>query len=102
MSEPKLADQSKNTPMAEYTKLFQVIFIKLRASFTDLLPIILVIAFFQLIILRQPLPQLGEVLFGTLLVIIASACLSRAWKWGFFPSAKPWPMPWLSKAACSG
>lgn len=32
---------------------------KLWSAFTDLLPIILVIAFFQLLVLRQPLPHLG-------------------------------------------
>ena len=40
--------------------------IKLRRAFLDLLPIILVIAFFQLIILRQPFPGLGKVLVGAL------------------------------------
>ena len=34
---------------------------KLRRAFLDLVPIILVIAFFQLFILRQPFPELGKV-----------------------------------------
>ncbi|MCL7487856.1 MAG: DUF1538 domain-containing protein [Desulfobulbaceae bacterium] len=71
--------------MAEYSKLFHVIFIKLRTSFTDLLPIILVIAFFQLIVLRQPLPQLGEVLFGSLLIIIGLGLFVQGLEMGLFP-----------------
>jgi hypothetical protein len=71
--------------MAEYNKLFHVIFIKLRTSFTDLLPIILVIAFFQLIVLRQPLPQLGEVLFGSLLIIIGLGLFVQGLVLGLFP-----------------
>ncbi|MCB1860869.1 MAG: DUF1538 family protein, partial [Gammaproteobacteria bacterium] len=39
-------------------------------SVRDLLPIIAVIAFFQLLILRQPIPDLGGLLVGTLLVVI--------------------------------
>ena len=36
---------------------------KLWQSCTDLLPIILVIAFFQLIIIRQPFPDFAEIQF---------------------------------------
>ena len=39
-------------------------------SFRDLLPIILVIAFFQLVVLQEPLPNLGSILFGLLLVVL--------------------------------
>ena len=46
-----------------------IILKKLRDAFIDLLPIILVIAFFQIVVLKQPLPQMGEVLFGALLVV---------------------------------
>ncbi|MBA3012681.1 MAG: DUF1538 family protein [Proteobacteria bacterium] len=49
--------------------IIKAILIKIKSSFTDLLPIILVIAFFQTLVLKQPLPQMGEVLFGALLVV---------------------------------
>jgi len=42
----------------------------LGESLRDLLPIIVVIAFFQLLVLGQPIPQLFDLLFGTLLVVL--------------------------------
>ncbi len=58
---------------------------KLKGAATDLLPIVLVIAFFQLIVLRQPLPQLGEVLFGTLLVVAGLTLFVQGLEMGLFP-----------------
>jgi len=58
---------------------------KLWNAFTDLLPIILVIAFFQLVVLRQPLPQLGELLFGALLVVIGLSLFVQGLEMGLFP-----------------
>jgi hypothetical protein len=39
------------------------VFLKLRSAFMDLLPILIVVTFFQLVILRQPFPQFGEIFF---------------------------------------
>lgn len=58
---------------------------KLRDAFTDLLPIILVIAFFQLVVLRQPLPQLGEVVLGALLVVTGLSLFIQGLEMGLFP-----------------
>jgi hypothetical protein len=58
---------------------------KLRDAFTDMLPIILVIAFFQLVVLRQPLPQLGDLLFGALLVVIGLSLFIQGLEMGLFP-----------------
>ena len=58
---------------------------KLRDAFTDLLPIILVIAFFQLVVLRQPLPQLGEVILGALLVVTGLSLFIQGLEMGLFP-----------------
>ncbi len=58
---------------------------KLRDAFTDLLPIILVIAFFQLVVLRQPLPQLSDLLFGALLVVIGLSLFIQGLEMGLFP-----------------
>ena len=58
---------------------------KLKDAFADLLPIILVIAFFQLVVLRQPLPQLGEVLFGGLLVVTGLSLFIQGLEMGLFP-----------------
>jgi len=57
----------------------------LTDSVKDLLPIIGVIAFFQLAVLRQPIPNLLELLWGTLLVVIGLTLFVRGLKLGLFP-----------------
>jgi len=42
----------------------------LKSSFKDLLPIIIVIVFFQLLILQQPIPDFSSILIGSLFVLI--------------------------------
>ncbi|EXI80560.1 MAG: hypothetical protein AW10_01703 [Candidatus Accumulibacter appositus] len=54
-------------------------------SVRDLLPIILVIAFFQLLILRQPIPDLSGLLFGTVLVVLGLTLFIHGLKIGLFP-----------------
>lgn len=54
-------------------------------SFRDLLPIIAVIAFFQTLVLQQPIPNLGSLLFGTLLVVIGLSMFIHGLKIGLFP-----------------
>ena len=49
------------------------------------MPIVLVIAFFQVIVIRQPLPQLGEVLFGSLLVVLGLSIFIQGLEMGLFP-----------------
>jgi len=65
--------------------ILSIILKKLKNAFTDLLPIILVIAFFQIVVLRQPLPQMGEVLFGALLVMVGLSLFVQGLEVGLFP-----------------
>jgi hypothetical protein len=65
--------------------IVKLILAKLKSSFMDLLPIILVIAFFQTVVLRQPLPQMGEVLFGALLVVAGLTLFVQGLEMGLFP-----------------
>jgi hypothetical protein len=58
---------------------------KLWMSFKDLLPIILVIAFFQGIVLRQPLPEFIEVILGGILVVFGLMLFVRGLEMGLFP-----------------
>lgn len=58
---------------------------KLKDAVTDLLPIVLVIGFFQLIVLKQPLPQMGEILFGALLVVAGLTLFVQGLEMGLFP-----------------
>jgi hypothetical protein len=57
----------------------------LRQAATDLLPIVFVIAFFQLVVIRQPLPQFGEMLFGVLLVVLGLSMFIEGLEMALFP-----------------
>ncbi len=63
------------------SRLFQ----KLKEAGRDLLPVILVITVFQLAILRQPFPELLEVLIGAVLVIIGLMLFVQGLEMGLFP-----------------
>ena len=61
-------------------------FIKsIGSSFRDLAPIIFVIAFFQLFIIQQPIPNINEILIGTLLIALGLALFIRGLEMGLFP-----------------
>lgn len=51
----------------------------------DLLPIIIVVAFFQLFVIRQPLPQVGEVIYGSILVMIGLLLFIEGLEMSLFP-----------------
>lgn len=57
----------------------------LRGSIRDLLPIVFVIAFFQLIVLHQPLPDLFGLLSGTVLVVLGLTFFTFGLEMGLFP-----------------
>jgi len=57
----------------------------LTSSIRDLLPIIVVIAFFQLLILRQPIPHFGQILEGVILVVIGLSLFVKGLETGLFP-----------------
>ncbi len=57
----------------------------LFGSLRDLAPIIIVISFFQLVIIQQPIPQLADLLIGTLLVTIGLSLFIRGLEMGLFP-----------------
>ncbi len=54
-------------------------------SVRNLIPIVLVIAFFQMVVLRQPLPKFAELLVGMLLVTLGLALFLRGLELGLFP-----------------
>lgn len=51
----------------------------------DLLPIVLVIVFFQLLVLQQPIPNLLDLLFGTMLVVLGLTFFTFGLEMGLFP-----------------
>lgn len=75
----------KNRYQSAGIRLFLLIFKKLRTSFGDLLPIIIVVSFFQIFVLRQPLPQVGDVIFGAILVVLGLMLFVEGLEMGLFP-----------------
>ena len=43
---------------------------KLKTSLFDVLPIIAVVSFFQIVVLQQPFPNLFEILIGLVFVVV--------------------------------
>ena len=58
---------------------------KLWAAVTDLAPIIVVVVFFQSVVIRQPFPEIGEVIFGILMVIVGLMLFIEGLEIGLFP-----------------
>ncbi|HBA34098.1 MAG TPA: DUF1538 domain-containing protein [Gammaproteobacteria bacterium] len=54
-------------------------------SFRDLLPIVLVILFFQLAVLQQPLPNVTQLLVGVLFVVLGLTFFIHGLEQGLFP-----------------
>jgi hypothetical protein len=75
----------------------------LAESLRDLAPIIVVIGFFQLAVLGQPLPDLRNLLWGTVLVVVGLSLFIQGLKLGLFPLGETmaWDftrkgsLPWL-------
>jgi Na+/phosphate symporter len=51
-------------------KSLKTIWTAVLDSLRDLLPIIVVIGFFQFAVLQQPIPNLGEIVLGVVFVVI--------------------------------
>ena len=58
---------------------------KIISAIYDLVPIILVIAFFQLVVIRQPFPDLAEILIGSLFVVAGLALFIEGLEISLFP-----------------
>ena len=58
---------------------------KLKTSFLDLLPIIVVVSFFQIVVLQQPFPNLGEILVGLFFVVLGLMLFVEGLEIGLFP-----------------
>jgi len=63
----------------------QKIIMPLWQSTRDLLPIIVVIAFFQLVVLQKPIPNMGQLLVGTALVVLGLSLFIKGLEIGLFP-----------------
>ena len=66
-------------------------------SLRDLLPIILVIGFFQLAVLQQPIPNFGEIAVGVLFVVIGLTLFVQGLNLGLFPIGESMAFAFASK-----
>ncbi len=67
------------------SKTLLYIYSRLKQAATDLMPIVLVIAFFQLVIIRQPLPYLKEIIIGSLMVVVGLSMFIEGLNMALFP-----------------
>lgn len=70
---------------AGFLKLVKYTAGRLKDAFTDLIPIILVVGFFQAVVIQQPLPDFGQVVFGSLLVVVGLMLFVEGLEMGLFP-----------------
>ena len=59
--------------------------VALRHSARDLLPIVLVVLFFQIVILQQALPAAADLILGMLMVVLGLTLFIRGLEMGLFP-----------------
>ncbi len=57
----------------------------LLGSIRDLLPVILVVVIFQMVVLQQPLPNLLQLLWGVLMVVLGLTLFIQGLEMGLFP-----------------
>jgi hypothetical protein len=58
---------------------------KFKSAFFDLVPVIIVVSFFQVVVLQQPFPNLANVIFGFVLVVIGLMLFIEGLEIGLFP-----------------
>jgi len=58
---------------------------QLFSSMLDLLPIVGVVLFFQIVVIRQPIPDVTDLLTGTLLVVLGLTLFVQGLEQGLFP-----------------
>jgi len=66
-------------------KPFYGFLLLLKDAVRDLLPIILVVIFFQTLILQQPFPDLEPILYGLILVVVGLALFVQGLEMALFP-----------------
>jgi hypothetical protein len=79
--------------MKSLNAVWQALFDSLR----DLLPIILVIGFFQFAVLQQPIPNFGEIAIGIAFVVIGLTLFVQGLNMGLFPIGETMAYAFASK-----
>jgi hypothetical protein len=73
----------------------------LIASARDLMPIVVVIAFFQVLVLQKPIPDGGTILIGSLFVVCGLALFVRGLEMGLFPIGETMAYAFARKGSVS-
>lgn len=68
----------------------------------DLAPIVLVIAFFQIIVLQQPFPNIGGILVGLICVVLGLALFVQGLEMGLFPIGEAMATAMSRKGSLTG
>jgi hypothetical protein len=64
----------------------------LLATAKDVVPVLALLVFFQMVVLRQPIPRPGRIVFGFFLVLLGMACFLGGLDLALFPSrTEAWP-----------
>ena len=66
-------------------KTLEKLFQSMIGSIRDLIPIVAVILFFQLVVLKQPLPEIGQLIIGVIFVIMGLTFFIHGLEQGLFP-----------------
>jgi hypothetical protein len=82
-------------------KQLKLLLTPLLISARDLMPIVVVIAAFQLLVLQQPIPNAGALLLGTLFVAIGLALFVRGLEMGLFPIGETMAYAFARKGSLS-
>ena len=80
-------------------KAIVALFRSMLLSLRDLLPIIAVISFFQLVVLQQPLPEWGTILLGLLFVVMGLTFFIFGLEMGLFPIGESMAHAFASKGS---
>lgn len=75
--------------------------ISFKENVKDLAPIVLVIAFFQLVVLQQPIPNLEKMLIGMLLVVMGLNFFIRGLEMALFPIGESMAFAFARKGSLS-
>ena len=80
-------------------KSLKAMFSALFESLRDLIPIIVVIGFFQLVILQKPIPNMGEMTLGIAFVVIGLTLFVKGLNMGLFPIGESMAYSFASKGS---
>lgn len=77
--------EAPDTISGHITNYFKIFAIHILGSLRDLIPIICVIAVFQLVLIRQPFPEMVDMIIGLIFVVLGLALFVMGLEIGLFP-----------------